>query len=196
MTVGAGPHGWDSLPRFGETLATMGRIRAFVETLTAWRADRRARPRIGRDPITFSFVEVMAGLVTFAGERFARPIRFRLDVSGGRLRDYFFATATTRAIGRVTVDGFASDAIAEGVLELSPYRRRTIRYAFDFTANDGAAYRFDGHKTIVHWRPVWSWTRLPGSVFDSTGAVVGDAMLRFDLRREFLNLARSFRFSR
>ncbi|MBI2169679.1 MAG: NAD-dependent epimerase/dehydratase family protein [Actinobacteria bacterium] len=166
-----------------------------TETLAWYRAHRPGRAATRRT-VNFGFVEVMSGSAQMEGERFDRPFRFEFDVEDGRLADYFTGTATGRAIGRVSLDGIATDVTAEGVLELSPYRNRTIRYAFDFTADDGRPLRFDGHKTIVHWKPVSSWTRLPGRLFDADGRVVGDAFLRFDLRDEFVNLARSFHFSR
>jgi hypothetical protein len=93
----------------------------------------------------------------------------------------------------VRIDGLARHAPARGRLELSPVRRHVIRYVLDFTADDGKTYRFDGSKKTTWRRHLVGWTTLPGKVYTDDGRVWGDAVLRFSLRRQLLDLVRSVR---
>ncbi len=95
--------------------------------------------------------------------------------------------------GKVTMEGVADDAPAEGTIEISPLWKRRIRYAFSFTGNDGRRYRFDGKKSIRVRGLLGSWTTLPGQVFDDTGRAIADVVARFDLRRDLGRLVKSVR---
>ena len=140
----------------------------------------------------FYFREKMEGTVQRAGERFDRPFRFDFDVHAPSVLG-LSTTAVGECTGTVRIDGLAKDVPATGRLELSPVANKTIRYVFDFTADDGKKYRFDGAKKTTVRRHLVGWTTLPGKVYDESGAVWGDAVLRFSLRRDLRDLARSFR---
>ena len=147
---------------------------------------------LGVSLLGFYFREKMEGTVTRTGERFDRPFRFDLDVRAPSLLG-FASTAVGEAEGTVRIDGLAKDVPARGRLELSPLRHHSIRYVFDFTADDGKKYRFDGSKDTRARRHVVGWTTLPGKVYDADGNVWGEAVLRFSLRRDLRKLLRSVR---
>ncbi len=140
------------------------------------------------------FHEVMDGVFTKAGERFDRPFRFDFAVSVPHPERAAYGVARGKLTGTVTLDGFAKEAPAEGTLELSPFVRRQLRYAFHFDV-DGARHRFEGKKTLGLRHPVADWTTLPGAVFDAEGHELGKATLRFHLRRDFLDLLTSLRLA-
>ncbi len=140
----------------------------------------------------FSFHEKMQGTVVRAGERFDRPFSFEFDVRAPSVLG-FATTAVGAMHGTVRIDGLARDVPATGHIELSPVHKKTIRYVFEFTADDGKKYRFDGAKRTTVRRHLVGWTTLPGKVYDESGAVWGDAVLRFSLRRDLRDLARSVR---
>ena len=139
----------------------------------------------------FYFREKMDGSVQRAGERFDRSFRFEFDVRAPSILG-FVTTAVGDCTGSVHIDGLARGAAARGRIEISPWLRRSVRYVFDFTADDGRRYRFDGQKRVTLRRHLVGWTTLPGHVYDGDGNVWGDALLRFSLRRELRKLLASF----
>jgi hypothetical protein len=143
----------------------------------------------------FRFHEVMEGVLQKPGERFDRAFRFELDIDVPRAERAAWGVAVGRAVGRVWIDGYAKGTPAEGIFELSPIRERKLRYAFDFDI-DGQKHRFDGHKTLTLRRFVHGWTTLPGKVFGPSGEEFASALLRFHLRRDLIDLVRSFRLRR
>jgi len=145
--------------------------------------------------LRFSFREKMEGTVQRAGETRARPFRFDLDVRAPSLLG-FATTAVGLAEGTVRIEGLASDVPARGHLEISPLHRHLIRYVLEFQGDDGRAYRFDGQKDTSTRRHLIGWTTLPGQVYDADGAVWGEALLRFSLRRELGKLLRSVKVGR
>ena len=142
----------------------------------------------------FRFHEVMEGVLQMPSERFDRAFRFELDVDIPRCERAAWSSAVGTAKGQVWIDGIAKGAPAEGTLEMSPIRKRRLRYAFDFEV-DGKKHSFDGHKTLSMRRPVHGWTTLPGKVFGPDGKELASAVLKFHLRRDLASLVRSFRFA-
>lgn len=143
----------------------------------------------------FGFSETMRG--TWArtdGRRGGGAFVFTVDVDSGPL-GAFGKTRRAAITGTVDADGLASGRALTGTMELRPWIGRVIRYEFAFTGDDGARYRFAGQKDIRWLDPVRSWTELPGQVTDDAGAVVGNALTRFDLRGEGLPFVRSFRLA-
>jgi hypothetical protein len=145
-----------------------------------------------RVPLGFTFHEKMEGTVVRAGERFDRPFRFEFDVRAPNVLG-FVTTAVGEMEGTVRLDGLAKDAPARGHIEISPVHHNSIRYAFEFTGDDGKTYRFDGSKKTTVRRHLVGWTTLPGKVYAADGAVWGEAVLRFSLRRDLRDLLRSFK---
>lgn len=126
-----------------------------------------------------TFQEVMAGTARVDGEQ--RPLRLDLDASAPGLLTLWGDTEA-RLAGRVTLRGVADDAHAHGSLQIAPLRRRRLRYQLQFRATDGRPLRLDGWKSVRLLRPVHSMTTLPVTVYEQDGSVLGDGVLRFDLR--------------
>ncbi len=145
--------------------------------------------------IGFGFDEIMEGTIQKTGEKFDRPMRFRVKVHTPNL---IARVAVCDAAGTLRLDGLAKDVAATGRLELSPIFERRIRYVLDFTGDDGKRYRFDGQKTISKRALDYlkSWTTLPGEVTDEEGKVYGRGVLRFSLRKHLRGLLRSMRLTR
>jgi hypothetical protein len=137
-----------------------------------------------------TFQEVMAGTVRLDGDE--RPMRLELGVD---LPEVFRPWGDTSGAlrGRVEVPGWADDRSARGTLRVAPIAARRIRYRLDFTAGDGRAMHLDGWKSISYRRPLRSMTRLPATITDDSGAVVGEARLRFDVRHDLAAFLLGFR---
>ncbi|TCO62633.1 hypothetical protein [Actinocrispum wychmicini] len=135
-----------------------------------------------------TFRETMAGTVG------SRPMRMDLHVTvPGLLLPWSDVTAAIT--GHVTIDGLA-DAPATGTLRIAPLRARIIHYRCSFAALDGRMLHLDGHKSIDPRHPTRSMTTLPATVRDAAGAVVGEADLTFDIRRDLVKFLAGFRFPR
>lgn len=126
-----------------------------------------------------TFSEVMAGPMRVDGSR--RELRLDLDVAvPGAL--VLWGDVEGRLTGRVTLPGVAERAPAVGTLQIAPLRRRRLRYQLRFRADDGRALRLDGWKSVRLLRPLHTMTTLPATVYEDDGRVLGEAVLRFDLR--------------
>lgn len=138
-----------------------------------------------------TFAETMTGSAR-TGER-ERPMRMDLvaDLPGIL---FPWSDLEGTITGRVVIDGLADDAHATGTLRVAPLAARRIRYRLDFTAGDGRRLHLDGWKSITMAHPVRSMTLLPATVTDDAGTVVGEARLRFDLRRDLARFLAGFRF--
>lgn len=139
-----------------------------------------------------TFSEVMEGELRLSGEDRARPMRLELAADlPGVLRPW--GDAEGALTGRVAVPDWADDPEASGRLRVAPLAARRIRYTLDFTAGDGRRLHLDGWKSVSAGRPVRSMTSLPATVTDEDGKVVGEARLRFRLRRDLAAFLASFR---
>ncbi|MEU9869705.1 hypothetical protein AB0C87_17840 [Actinomadura sp. NPDC048021] len=139
------------------------------------------------------FAEVMEGSLRLAGEDRDRPMRLELTADlPGVLRPW--GDAEGALTGRVHVPGWADDPAASGRLRVAPIAARRIRYTLGFTAVDGRRLRLDGWKTVSARRPVRSMTFLPLTVTGEDGTMVGEARLRFHLRRDLARFLGGFRF--
>jgi hypothetical protein len=141
----------------------------------------------------FQFHETMAGsfhLLSAPGEE--RAMSFTIGARSEPLRK-FLRERVVEIEGEVDAEGFADHRYLRGSLGLDLLGTGTLPYAFEFRANDGAAYSFRGKKTIVAGRFLESMTVLPGRILDAGGALFGQALLRFDLRSDLLRFVKSFR---
>ncbi|MGE5292483.1 MAG: hypothetical protein ACM3ML_35895 [Micromonosporaceae bacterium] len=139
-----------------------------------------------------TFTETMTGQARLAGEE--RPRTALLDLAADVpevLRPW--ADVEAAVTGRVRVDGFADDQAAAGTLRIAPLTARRIRYQLDFTAWDGRRMHLDGWKSVSFARPIHSMTTLPATITDEKGGIVGETLLRFDLRRSLGQMLASFR---
>jgi len=142
-----------------------------------------------------AFKETMEGTIRIAGEDEDRPIRLDLTV---RLPELLRPRSDVEGpmSGRVHVPGWADDTGASGTLHVAPLTARRIRYRLAFTAADGRCLRFDGWKSVDLRHPLRTMTTLPATITDEDGVVVGEARLRFWIRRDLLRMLASFRLPR
>lgn len=91
----------------------------------------------------------------------------------------FIKDRTTRITGRVTMEGYVTNAPLEGTLRIDPIFGRELVY--DFTFQDGSGrLRFLGKKSVRFLDPVSSMTTLVGRV-EKDGILLADVDSRFNL---------------
>ncbi len=139
-----------------------------------------------------TFHEVMEGTFRAPGGG-ARPIRLDL---GADLPGLLGPRSDLEGplTGRVRIADLADDTGAAGTLRVAPLVAHRIHYRLAFTGADGRPLRLDGWKSIDLRHPVRTMTHLPATITDTAGTVVGEARLRFDLRRDLLSFLLGFRF--
>lgn len=142
----------------------------------------------------FEFYETMIGSLRLRGEARDRPMSFTVRARSPRWSS-FLRRPEVEIEGEIDAEGFADHRHLRGTLGMDPLRTRTLPYAFRFTANDGADYSFVGQKDLLVAHLVESMTVLPGAIHDAAGATVGAALLRFDLRSDFVRFLRSFKLA-
>ncbi len=141
----------------------------------------------------FRFAETMSGTYTRRADGDEpRRFSFSIEARAGSLLDHL-RDGRTEMHGTLDADGFATGVPIEGTVTILPFRKRFIRYEFDFVADDGKPYRFAGQKDIKFTDPVDSFTVLPGTVTDSAGAAVADVKTRFDLQADWFQFVTSWR---
>jgi hypothetical protein len=140
------------------------------------------------------FSETMSGTWTPVDGSGRRVLSFSVDADATSAVDYLKDGAMQLA-GTMRAEGLAAKAPTEGRIEVQPLRRR-IAYFLEFTGDDGKLYRFAGEKHLSVFRPLKSATTLPGEITDRHGALVGRALVRFDLRRDLVSFLRTFRPAR
>lgn len=146
--------------------------------------------------IGLTFRETMAGgyhLTSAPGAD--RPMHFTIEARIPTLRS-LLGTPLFSISGSVFAEGFAEHRPLRGTLCIDPLRGKVLVYMFDFEADDGAPYTFQGRKTLGSGDLLQAMTILPGGIFDSAGKEVGRALLRFDLRSDLLKFLRTFRLVR
>jgi len=142
----------------------------------------------------FKFEEQMAGTWRAVGESAdPTPRRFVLDAVArtGNVRQ-FARDGLLDLVGTVRAEGLAERAeVKAGTLDIAWVRKRELNYDFRFRGDDGQTYRFRGKKDVKLLRFLETMTTLPGRILGARGPV-GEALLRFDLRRDLLSLVSSF----
>jgi len=121
-----------------------------------------------------------------------RPMSFTIRARARSILS-FLRRPEVEIEGEVDAEGFADHRRLSGTLGLDVIRTGTLPYAFRFTSNDGKACVFSGQKTITARELAHSMTVLPGSLLDESGAEIGRALLRFDLRSDLIKFLLSFR---
>ncbi len=140
-----------------------------------------------------TFHEVMEGSLRRLNETRTQRFTFSIDAAiPHTLQMVRETTATVR--GSLWIQGAATAVPVEGTLEMSPLKKRRLRYRLSWQSDDGKQYRFDGWKTLRYLRLLSSWTTLPGAVYDADGRVWASAELKFSLRRQLPRLLASIRF--
>ena len=139
----------------------------------------------------FEFHETMTGSLRLLGEAKEAPMSFTIRARSQRL--WASVGAKIEIEGEVDAEGFADHRLLRGSIDAGAIFHRRIPYAFEFTGNDGAIYAFSGEKTLTPGALVVSFSVLPGEIRSMSGALVGRALLRFDVRSEALRYLKSFR---
>jgi len=144
----------------------------------------------------FRFSEKMSGTFVETGEagQPQRRLSFTVEAHTTSWLDYM-RTGRTAIRGTLEADGFADGVPLEGHLILLPLTRRIIRYAFNFTANDGNPYRFAGQKEIRFFAPMAGFTHLPAGIYDASGREVATCRLHFNVRRHLVPFLASWRLA-
>jgi nucleoside-diphosphate-sugar epimerase len=141
--------------------------------------------------VGFEFKETMAGTWRPAQDGGERPFRFTVRARAESSRR-FARDGLLDLEGRIEAGGLASGRPCRGTLDISWRKKRELAYDLDFEGDDGRAYRFSGKKLVSLLRPIETMTTLPGRLTDAvTGAEIGSALARFDLRRDLLSLVGS-----
>lgn len=91
----------------------------------------------------------------------------------------FLKDRTTSLVGRVTMEGFVTDAPFEGTLRIDPILGRELVYDFTFRDGEGLL-RFLGKKSVRFLDPVSSMTTLVGRI-EKDGILLADVDSRFNL---------------
>jgi len=140
----------------------------------------------------YTFRETMRGHFRLNGETRPRALSFTI-VARTRSVGLFGARSICDIEGAVEAEGLTPGAVAKGTLEIDPLLGRRLVYTFSFEADDGRTYRFEGQKSVSFLRLAHSMTTLPAKLYDARGDAVGEALVRFDLRSDFLRWLRTWR---
>lgn len=120
-----------------------------------------------------------------------RPIHFtvkaEIDSLLAMLRQPLFTLS-----GEISAVGFADHKAARGTLCIDPFRGKVLVYQLNFEGNDGRPYVLSGRKTLSQGNLLQAMTVLPTGIYDASGAEVGRALLRFDLRSDIFKFLRSY----
>ncbi len=141
----------------------------------------------------FRFAETMSGTFAFTDEpddnrRFSFTVECKAPSVFGYLR-----TGELHMKGTLEADGLAHFVPIEGTMVMLPMTHKFIKYAFNFTGDDGMPYRFKGQKDIRFLDMKRSFSYLPGEVTDHTGKVVAHCKTRFDIKADLFQFALSWK---
>ncbi len=138
------------------------------------------------------FRETMAGRYhLLASPHDERPLSFTLR-AWSRALPSFVRRPLTEVAGELHAEGWADHVAVRGTLALDLLRDGTLRYDLHFRGNDRLPYRLVGHKTVRLTRLVTTMSELPVALLDHDGRRVGEADVRFDVRRDLSEFLRSW----
>jgi hypothetical protein len=141
----------------------------------------------------FRFAETMSGTIELdAAPGVQHPLRFEVTARAESTRQHL-GDGKAMLRGVIHAAPLARAANAEGTITIRPFGQRIIRYELAFLGDDGKPYELVGQKDI-RWRaPLTSLTELPAEILDADHRRIATCLTRFDLRRDFVGLLRSFR---
>ncbi len=144
----------------------------------------------------FELTESLAGRLRLARAGDERPISITMRGRSGPIAS-FVRCPGLFIVGEIHAPGFADHRALMGSIDATKlFAERRLAYAFTFAGDDGAMYLFAGEKSFLLRSFVVSFTLLAGEIRDARGALVGDVLLRFDLRGDLVRFAKSLRFTR
>ena len=141
----------------------------------------------------FEVTETLAGRFRLVRDGVERPMAVTLRARSGPIES-FLRRPSLRIEGDVEAPGFAAHQRCTGAIDgAGLFAARRLAYAFTFRGDDGQAYAFAGEKALVGSEIIASFTLLVGAIRDASGALAGEALLRFDVRSDLVRFAKSFR---
>ncbi len=147
---------------------------------------RKAEPKLG-----FRFAETMSGVWTAHADGITRPLSFTIRARSEAL-ERFARRREARVEGTIDADGLATGRDVVGTLGMDLVVTGRLTYELSFTGDDGARYRFSGHKSFSALSPLHSLTHLPGRLLDDGGKEIGGASVDFDVGADLVGFLRSF----
>jgi len=141
----------------------------------------------------FSFREAMSGsywLLDAPTEE--RAIALAMEAYAPDIRR-FALDKTCRLRGTLDAERLAAGCALEGSVVFKLLDEGRVPYRMAFTGDDGKRYELSGQKEWSGLAPLESITLLPATLYDQTGAELGRATLRFDLRSDWARWMKSFR---
>ncbi len=139
-----------------------------------------------------AFEETLAGSLRVVGRPGERPISLTIRGRSGRFAT-FLRQPEIAIEGEVDAEGLADHRRLRGAIDARSLRERRLPYTFEFTGDDGNAYTFSGEKRLDPGALLESFSLLLGEIRGAHGALVGTALLRFDLRTDAQRYLQSFR---
>lgn len=140
--------------------------------------------------MTFELAGSMTGSYRLAGSDVDRPLGFTFAC---RSPTAFWRALSLEIEGEIDAVGFADKKRARGSIDVAVVARGAVPIEISFVANDGRACALRGESSIDKASIVESLSVLGGHVLDASGARVGSALLRFDVRSSLFGLVRSVR---
>ncbi len=129
--------------------------------------------------MALSFFETMRGELVDR-EGMSHKVDFDIKADAAHTRR-FLRTGRSHISGVVRAHPWADDAALDGMLHISPVRRRTIEYRFRFRDDQERDYHFLGRKTLRLMRPLRSMTRMRATL-RRQGELVAEGSMLFDLK--------------
>lgn len=144
----------------------------------------------------FELTEILAGRLRLIRDGAERPMVVTIHARSGPIAA--LRRRPTLAIeGVIEAPGLAEQQRLAGEIDAGRlFAERRLAYAFTFLGDDGEAYAFTGAKSFARPSLITSFTLLAGAIRDARGDLVGEALLRFDLRGDLVRFAKSFRAAR
>ena len=133
--------------------------------------------------VGFEFQEVMSGTYQLVGQPNQHgDIRLDCKAAASSLVQHA-RDGLVELTGTLDMENVAEDVPVSGWIEIKPVSKKTLRYEFSFTGNDGQPYRFTGQKDVKFLDLLRTMTTLVGPVTRG-GAEFATATLRFDVRAD------------
>jgi hypothetical protein len=139
----------------------------------------------------FHFKETMRGNWRPVAGGPDRPIEFTVTARAANVLSHLRDKRATLD-GTLNAEGLAHGVPLTGELTIDPVFGKIIRYAIDFTGDDGTAYKLEGQKDVRFTDLLHTMTTLPARIRRLDGGEVGSALLFFD-RRDLPRFLASFR---
>ena len=138
----------------------------------------------------FNFRQTLVGSYRpFGDASIDRPLAVTLVAARPRLLPP--ASGRLDVIGEIDAPGLADSRPLSGTLEAPRFRLGVSRYELSFDANDGSRLALRASREPSLRQPVFSLSRVAGTIVDDAGHVLWDVELRLDYRDSLSRLRKS-----